>query len=274
MFEQVQGPEQLIIVEILFLVHDEFNLAGAYRVFEDAVRVEIRFKEASSEKALPFLAHIEWVKGVAQILFTQPFENYFELTTFERLVYVNIILGHAKVNFGSVSGGLWRVVLQVRDLIVMAKYSQLLLEAEILNVDPLELLQQLLVLFVHGWACLSLLLPTCFKKVGMLLSCLFAWPSPEPLACQSCTRAPVSHTALWQLALHEVALITIGTTTARPIVSAKRAELHHCALIVHHRGSRRLLTLLDLGCLYRGRKMAWIQCGESCCGPMALFRQN
>lgn len=53
---------------------------------------------------------------------------------------INSILYHPGINFGSVFGSLRSVVLQVRDLVVMAEHAKLPQKREVLDVDLAEVL--------------------------------------------------------------------------------------------------------------------------------------
>ena len=121
------------------VVLNEHALRRAESILQDSVSVHLGLIDAAAEEALPLVLQVEWVEFVAKILCTHLLHYRLQLGVLEAVMQFHMIDHHSRVDFSRVFRRLWRVILEIGDLIVMAERSQYFQEFAILNVDLREL---------------------------------------------------------------------------------------------------------------------------------------
>ena len=138
--EEVQGPDQLVVIEGEDVVIDIITLVDGKSVLEDAICVELRFCLSTSKESPPFLTELKRIKVVAEVLLVDVLKETLKLGSFKRLMQFNLILKHSDVDLSCILGRFRRVIFQVRDLVVMAEGTELSEEVDILNVESSKVL--------------------------------------------------------------------------------------------------------------------------------------
>ena len=90
--EEVQGPDQLVIIEGEDVVIDIITLVDGKSVLEDAICVELGFCLSSSEESPPFLTELKRIKVVTEVLLVDVLKETLKLGSFKRLMQFNLIL--------------------------------------------------------------------------------------------------------------------------------------------------------------------------------------
>lgn len=134
-FGQVEGTQELVVVERQDVVGDVLMLTLRVSIFQNSIRVELRPRHATPEEMSPLLSDVKWVKLVMQLVSLDALQKHFHHAAFEIVVETDTVLDHARVDLGCVSGGLRRVIFKVRDLIVMAEDAELFQERDVLDID-------------------------------------------------------------------------------------------------------------------------------------------
>lgn len=128
--------DHLLIVEGKFLVHNEHLQRFIKVILKSAISVHQNSSETASKELHPLFLHLVWVKLIVYILLWDAFQVPSHL--FESVIGFLTILQESVIDFGCVSARLWDVILQERNLIMMAEFLEHVFESFLIDVSLSE----------------------------------------------------------------------------------------------------------------------------------------